>query len=71
MAGADYKHCEVCGGKAFYDANLNYEQPGQGLHDFEGRDISTTLDYRAQHGAICTDCYPKGWRLKLVQEPAA
>lgn len=26
MAGADYKHCDVCGAKAFYDSNLNYEQ---------------------------------------------
>jgi len=25
MAMADYKLCDVCGEKAFYDANLNYE----------------------------------------------
>lgn len=25
MAGCDYRSCDVCGGKAFYDANLNYE----------------------------------------------
>jgi len=26
MAGADYRSCDVCGGKAFYDANLSYER---------------------------------------------
>lgn len=25
MALADYRLCDVCGGKAFYDANLNYD----------------------------------------------
>lgn len=25
MAGADYKYCDVCESKAFYDANLNYD----------------------------------------------
>ena len=29
MAGADYKSCDVCGGKTFYDAEMNY----QGLED--------------------------------------
>ena len=25
MAGADYLHCGVCGAKAIYDADLDYE----------------------------------------------
>lgn len=25
MAGADYRSCDVCGAKTFYDANLNYD----------------------------------------------
>lgn len=25
MAAGDYRSCDVCGGKAFYDANLNYD----------------------------------------------
>ena len=25
MAMADYRKCDVCDGKAFYDSNLNYE----------------------------------------------
>lgn len=28
MASADYWLCDVCGAKAFYDANLNYEDDG-------------------------------------------
>lgn len=24
MAEADYRQCDVCGGKSFYDANLHY-----------------------------------------------
>lgn len=34
MAEADYKSCDVCGCKTFYDANLNYdfeEYPHHGL----------------------------------------
>lgn len=27
MAYADYRLCDVCGGKTFYDANLDYHQP--------------------------------------------
>lgn len=27
MAGADYKHCDFCGRKAFYDAKLAYTEP--------------------------------------------
>uniref|UniRef100_A0AAU8GTU7 Uncharacterized protein n=1 Tax=Pseudomonas phage PACT201 TaxID=3230130 RepID=A0AAU8GTU7_9VIRU len=26
-AAGDYYSCDVCGGKCFYDANLNYEWP--------------------------------------------
>ena len=25
MAAGDYRSCDVCGGKAFYDANLDYQ----------------------------------------------
>lgn len=25
MASCDYKLCDVCGGKAFYDSNLQYD----------------------------------------------
>lgn len=32
MAMADYKRCDVCGGKTFYDANLDYRMPGDKLY---------------------------------------
>ena len=59
MAYSDYRLCDACGCKAFYDANLNYEQ---------GRDISgavrnggdlmqhTKLDYLGDWVVLCTDC---------------
>ena len=65
MARADYKLCDVCGEKAFYDASLNYETGPHGLRDLSGRDISLSLDYCAQVGAVCTACYDKGWRIKV------
>jgi hypothetical protein len=30
MAACDYRSCDVCGGKAFYDANLSYEDGADG-----------------------------------------
>lgn len=27
MAGADYRSCDICGSKAFYDACLGYDYP--------------------------------------------
>lgn len=29
MAYCDYRHCDVCDAKAFYDANLNYDDNGK------------------------------------------
>ena len=48
MAYADYYLCNVCGGKTFYDANLNYEQ--------DGICGDTTLDRVGQMAAICNTC---------------
>ena len=60
MALSDYRLCDVCGGKAFYDANLNYHldapadsqfrvagQPGQWGHG---------LDYVGDWAVLCDDC---------------
>lgn len=38
MALADYRLCDVCGNKAFYDSNLSYEQGPD--------EYSTTKPYR-------------------------
>lgn len=51
MALADYRLCDVCGGKAFYDANLNY--------DFDNMDKEAhmpKLDYLGDWAVICEDC---------------
>lgn len=42
MALADYRLCDVCGGKAFYDANLNYTDEG--------------LDRLGDWKVICVEC---------------
>ncbi len=58
MAMADYKLCDVCGGKAFYDSRLNYEvsreqtevkQAGEGPCYY-------TLDYVGDWAVLCNDC---------------
>ena len=54
MAAADYRLCDVCGGKAFYDANLN--------NDFDApaeehiRDSNYKLDYLGDWAVLCRDC---------------
>jgi hypothetical protein len=50
MALADYRLCDVCGGKAFYDANLNY--------DFSecNEKGEPRLDYLGDWAVLCIDC---------------
>jgi len=52
MALCDYRLCDRCGGKAFYDANLNYGDPGatrvRGQH--------YTLDYVGDWAVLCQTC---------------
>lgn len=60
MAGADYRRCDVCDRKAFYDANLNYEWEGDGTpFRVAGKPAEPTdmrLDYVGDWAVICTDC---------------
>lgn len=65
MALADYRLCDVCGRKAFYDANLNYEWPdkdgngqwGQKIEPHElTRDSGHKLDNLGDWAVICTSC---------------
>ena len=65
MAMADYRQCDVCGCKAFYDANLNYEWPdkhGKGswgqeiTKDELVRDSGHKIDNLGDWAVICTDC---------------
>lgn len=52
MAGADYFHCDVCGGKAFYDAHLNWDCDAE----MSGRSDLPALDYTGDIRALCDDC---------------
>lgn len=48
MAAADYRLCDVCAGKVFYDANLNY--------DYDRESGEYKLDYLGDWAVICDDC---------------
>jgi hypothetical protein len=44
MAYADYRHCDICDAKTFYDANLDYdweEYPETGLRNTGASDGRT------------------------------
>jgi hypothetical protein len=41
MAGADYRSCDKCGAKTFYDANLPYEYVGD--NDDYGKKITKEM----------------------------
>jgi hypothetical protein len=86
MAAADYRLCDVCNGKAFYDAHLNYEHgPSEyrpdampmryaGVDQFADPDINQRsgmrLDYVGDWAVICTDC-AKTHEVKIVQRAPA
>ena len=52
MALCDYRLCDRCGGKAFYDAHLNYGDPGE--TSVHGRDY--TLDHVGDWAVLCQTC---------------
>lgn len=71
MAAADYRLCDVCDGKVFYDANLNYEQgrddewakskaPFRWAGEEQGKpehdDYLLRLDYLGDWAVICREC---------------
>ena len=68
MAAGDYRSCDVCGGKAFYDANLNYETgdkiDGKWVYPetpykVGGKDqgqYAPALGYVGDWAVICTEC---------------
>jgi hypothetical protein len=72
MAMSDYRLCDVCGSKAFYDSNLNY---GDGTDEWHkdyppfriageaqyskpelNEKYGARLDYVGDWAVICTDC---------------
>lgn len=65
MAYADYRLCDICEGKAFYDSNLNYQWPDKnGNNDYGNpidksdlvRDCSYQLDHLGDWVVLCTEC---------------
>lgn len=62
MAYADYRLCDICGCKAFYDANLNYEFPDKNGNDAYGnpmqyvRDSYHKVDYLGDWAVLCINC---------------
>jgi len=71
MAAADYRLCDVCDGKVFYDANLNYERggddewakrkapfrwAGEDQGKPENDDWLLRLDFLGDWAVICSAC---------------
>lgn len=68
MAGCDYRSCDVCGCKVFYDANLNYEQgksawgnepipkEEEARQNGQQLDYGYRLDYLGDWAVICREC---------------
>lgn len=62
MALADYRLCDICNGKAFYDSNLNYEFadkytkiPADELIQ-QPKSDSMKLDYLGKWVVLCREC---------------
>lgn len=66
MALSDYRLCDVCGSKAFYDANLNHDQGCDeewhypyrtaGKEQHPEKKYQMRLDYLGDWAVICSDC---------------
>jgi hypothetical protein len=65
MAGADYRLCDVCGSKTFYDAQLDYQKPEKDRPDWPDWWLHGVGDW----AVICVECAktqevvvrPKNW----------
>jgi hypothetical protein len=59
MAASDYRLCDLCGSKAFYDANLNYEIGGDVEGSVRNSGLlmeNTKLDYLGDWCVLCREC---------------
>jgi hypothetical protein len=84
MALADYRLCDVCGGKAFYDANLSYADgpdeyfPDRAPYRIAGQPQYQDASLNHKHGmrlgyvgdwaVICEDC-AKTHRVVIEAQP--
>lgn len=73
MAMSDYRLCDVCGGKAFYDALLDYEGKnpylvgGNEQYTTDGlKKYSLSLGNVGDWAVICTNCSNK-FRTMIVE----
>jgi len=60
MAKSDYRCCDICDSKVFYDANLNYECTPEAPY--------FKLDYLGDWKVICDDC-SKTHEVIIVEKP--
>jgi hypothetical protein len=73
MAACDYRLCDLCGGKAFYDANLSYND-AKSADDPRAYRIAgnpqrfgwMALGYVGDWAVLCTEC-AKTHRTMIVQ----
>lgn len=65
MACRDYRLCDICGAKAFYDARLNYDWPEGSQLDptwppfrvaGEAQDGDMRLDHLGDWSVLCVEC---------------
>jgi hypothetical protein len=59
MALADYRTCDVCGAKAFYDASLNYDLPDAAYEvplEEQVKGFGYRLDHLGDWAVICLEC---------------
>ena len=56
MAIADYRLCDICGRKAFYDANLNYQMKPFSDGQKAAADGILYLDSLGDWKVLCVDC---------------
>jgi hypothetical protein len=59
MAASDYRLCDVCSRKAFYDSNLNYDHENDsalGLRNAGALISGLSLDNLGDWAVICVDC---------------
>ena len=69
MAAADYRLCDICGGKVFYDSNLNYEFDD--LDYPEAKEVGIkrgyNLDYLGDWAVLCNNC-SKEYKTDIVKK---
>lgn len=59
MAYADYRLCDLCESKVFYDANLNYQHDKEIYSEIRNAGMMlshTRLEYLGDWVVICSNC---------------